>query len=87
MEAMLGLSTGQAREQLERQGPNLLPRVQPVPRWRRIAAEFTHFFALMLWVAAALAFVAGMPELGVAVLVVVVVNGLGRGGRSDGGGA
>lgn len=76
MDAMLGLSTDQAREQLVRQGPNLLPRVRPVPRWRRVAAEFTHFFALMLWVAAALAFVAGMPELGVAVLVVVVVNGL-----------
>ena len=76
MEAMLGLSTDQAREQLARQGPNLLPRVQPVPRWRRVAAEFTHFFALMLWAAAGLAFVAGMPQLGVAVLIVVVVNGL-----------
>lgn len=38
--------------------------------------EFTHFFALMLWVAAALAFIAGMPQLGVAVLIVVVVNGV-----------
>lgn len=35
----------------------------------------THFFALMLWVAGGLAFVAGMPQLGVAILVVVVVNG------------
>jgi magnesium-transporting ATPase (P-type) len=36
----------------------------------------THFFALMLWCAAALAFVGGLPELGVAIIVVVVVNGI-----------
>jgi calcium-translocating P-type ATPase len=35
----------------------------------------THFFALLLWVAAALAFVAGMPELAVAIIVVVLING------------
>ena len=37
--------------------------------------QVIHFFALMLWVAACLAFVAGMPELGVAIIVVVLVNG------------
>ena len=36
----------------------------------------THFFALMLWVAGVLAFVAGLPQLGVAIFVVVVVNGV-----------
>ena len=35
-----------------------------------------HFFALMLWVAGVLAFVAGMPQLGVAIFVVVVINGV-----------
>lgn len=35
-----------------------------------------HFFALLFWVAGALAFVAGMPQLGVAIFVVVVLNGL-----------
>lgn len=34
-----------------------------------------HFFALMLWVAGLLAFVAGMPQLGVAIFVIIVVNG------------
>jgi magnesium-transporting ATPase (P-type) len=34
-----------------------------------------HFFALLLWVAGVLAFVAGMPALGVAIFVVVVING------------
>jgi magnesium-transporting ATPase (P-type) len=35
-----------------------------------------HFFALLFWVAGALAFVAGMPQLGVAIFVVVVLNGV-----------
>ena len=55
-------------------GPNELP-TRRTPTWRRCGAEFVHFFALMLWVAAALAFVAGMPQLGVAIGVVVIVNG------------
>jgi magnesium-transporting ATPase (P-type) len=35
-----------------------------------------HFFALMLWVASVLAFVAGLPQLGVAIIVVIVLNGI-----------
>ena len=35
-----------------------------------------HFFALLFWVAGGLAFLAGMPQLGVAVFVVVVLNAL-----------
>jgi magnesium-transporting ATPase (P-type) len=41
-----------------------------------LVAELTHFFALMLWSAAALAYVAGMPQLCVAIVVVVIVNGV-----------
>ena len=35
-----------------------------------------HFFALLFWVAGALAFVAGLPQLGVAIFVVIVLNGV-----------
>lgn len=35
-----------------------------------------HFFALLLWVAAGLALLAGLPELAMAIAVVVVVNGV-----------
>jgi magnesium-transporting ATPase (P-type) len=34
-----------------------------------------HFFALLFWVAGGLAFIAGLPQLGVAVFVVIVLNG------------
>jgi calcium-translocating P-type ATPase len=35
-----------------------------------------HFFAVLLWSAGALAFMAGMPQLGVAIFIVVVINGI-----------
>ncbi|GAA2031337.1 cation-transporting P-type ATPase [Agromyces tropicus] len=43
---------------------------------RRLLAELTHFFALLLWGASALAFVSGLPELGIAIIAVIVVNAI-----------
>ena len=47
------------------------------------AREFTHFFAIILWIGAALAFVAehfdpgqGMASLGVSIVGVIVINGI-----------
>jgi calcium-translocating P-type ATPase len=40
-----------------------------------LGAQMVHFFALLLWAAAALAVVGGMPQLGVAIAVVVLLNG------------
>ncbi|TPV53610.1 cation-transporting P-type ATPase [Pseudarthrobacter phenanthrenivorans] len=71
-----GLTSQQAAELLEQAGPNLLPAEKPVPQWRKLWGELTHFFALMLWCAAGLAFLADMPQLGVAIIVVVLVNGV-----------
>ncbi len=59
-----------------RYGPNSLPPERIRPWWLRLGAELTHFFALMLWAAAALAVAAGTPELGWAIVAVVVVNAL-----------
>jgi calcium-translocating P-type ATPase len=71
-----GLSGRDAAARLARDGPNLLPAPRRVPAWRRLAAQMVHFFALLFWVAGALAFVAGLPQLGGAVFVVVVLNGV-----------
>jgi magnesium-transporting ATPase (P-type) len=71
-----GLTSARAAVLLEQHGLNQMPAEREVPKWKRLLLELTHFFAVMLWVAAALAFVAGLPELGVAIIVVVVVNGL-----------
>ncbi|WP_235347236.1 cation-translocating P-type ATPase [Arthrobacter sp. SPG23] len=71
-----GLSSEEAAFRLRQIGPNRLPEGHTVPRWRKLLAELTHFFAIMLWVAAGLAYVAGMPQLAVAIVVVILVNGL-----------
>ena len=75
-EASAGLSAAVATERLKADGRNELPPVRSVPVWRQIVAQLTHFFALLLWVAGLLAIIGGMPELGVAIFVVIVMNGL-----------
>ncbi|MFJ4261680.1 cation-translocating P-type ATPase [Paenarthrobacter nicotinovorans] len=73
---MEGLSSLAARNLLASLGPNTLPVARAVPQWRKLLGELTHFFALMLWTAAALAYIAGMPQLCIAIIVVVIVNGV-----------
>jgi magnesium-transporting ATPase (P-type) len=70
-----GLSEAAAAARLLRDGLNVLPVRRPRPLWREAAGQLTHFFALMLWAAGLLAFVAGLPQLGVAIFVVVLANG------------
>ncbi|HEX6238314.1 MAG TPA: cation-transporting P-type ATPase [Acidimicrobiales bacterium] len=69
-----GLSSAEAAARLARDGPNRLPPPRRPSAVRRFTDQLVHFFALMLWVASGLAFVAGLPELGVAIFVVIVVN-------------
>jgi magnesium-transporting ATPase (P-type) len=71
-----GLTSSEAMERLGRDGPNILPHPATAPWWRALAGQMLHFFALMLWVAGVLAFVAGLPTLGVAIFVVIVLNGV-----------
>lgn len=71
-----GLSTAQAQLLLRRDGPNVLPRPTSRSSVRELIAQFTHFFAVMLWAAGLLALIAGMPQLAVAIIVVVIVNGV-----------
>jgi magnesium-transporting ATPase (P-type) len=74
--AHTGLGAGDAAARLARDGPNVLPPPARDPAWRHLAAQLVHFFAVMLWVAGALAIVAGMVPLGLAILGVVAVNGV-----------
>jgi magnesium-transporting ATPase (P-type) len=70
-----GLTSAEAARRLAVDGPNLLPpppRVHPV---LLLARQMVHFFAVMLWVAAVLAWLARMPALAAAIGVVVVLNG------------
>ena len=60
---------------LARSGPNVLPPPKRSPAAWQFARQLFHFFAVMLWVAAGLALVAGMPQLSVAITAVIVLNG------------
>ena len=71
-----GLTHAEAAARLAADGPNRLPPPERQPAWKRLVREFVHFFALMLWVAGVLAFVAGLPQLGIAIFVVIVINGV-----------
>ena len=70
-----GLSLEQVEQQRSQYGPNLLQSPRAVPLWRRLTAHLLHFFSVMLWMAGGLAILAGMPQLRVAIFVVIVLNG------------
>jgi calcium-translocating P-type ATPase len=71
-----GLGEEEARRRLAACGPNRLERVAGPSLGWRLLEQLWSFFALLLWVAGALAFLAGLPELGWAILAVIVVNGV-----------
>jgi magnesium-transporting ATPase (P-type) len=71
-----GLTNEEIQQRRETYGLNLLPSPPRVPLWRRLLSQLVHFFALMLWIAGGLAILAGMPQLGFAIFVVILLNGL-----------
>jgi len=77
-----GLTTAEATRRRREYGENRIAAIGAEPEWRRFLREFTHFFAIILWMAAFLAFFAesrdpgqGMWQLGVAILAVILING------------
>ena len=73
-----GLSTDDAASRLREFGPNAVERLPRAPLPVQFAREFVHLFAIILWIAAALAFAAdvlqpgqGMATLGWAVIGVI----------------
>lgn len=71
-----GLSEAEVALRRQRDGLNRVPPPRRTPAWRQLIAQMTHFFAAMLWVAAALAVLAGMASLGVAIVIIVILNGV-----------
>ncbi|MEU7457010.1 cation-translocating P-type ATPase [Streptosporangium roseum] len=73
--ARSGLTSAEAARRLAEGGANMLPAGRRAPAAVLLLREMVHFFALMLWMAAGLALLAGMPQLALAIVVVVVLNG------------
>ena len=78
-----GLSASEAQRRLAAYGPNRIEQRRGESLLVSFLKQFIHFFALILWVAAALAFGAewsapgqGMAKVGVAITIVIVVSGV-----------
>jgi len=78
-----GVSTDEAVHRLCEYGPNEIHEVHDRPLFYRLAAQFTHFLALLLWFAAALCFLSeylhpgeGLLRLGIAILAVIFINAI-----------
>ena len=78
-----GLSLTEAIQRLNEYGPNQIDKVRGESFGLVLIKEFIHFFALILWLAAGMAFFAeykqpggGMDKLGYAIVGVIVINGL-----------
>ncbi|WP_401000351.1 cation-translocating P-type ATPase [Agromyces sp. GXQ0307] len=74
--AASGLTSADAAARRARDGANALPGAKRPSVLRRLVGELTHFFALLLWGAAVLAVLAGLPELAIAIIAVIVVNAI-----------
>ncbi|MHB1569663.1 MAG: cation-translocating P-type ATPase [Solirubrobacteraceae bacterium] len=69
-----GLSPREAQRRLDQYGPNEIRRREGAGHLRALTQQFTHPLALLLWVAAALALVAGIGALAIAIVAVIVLN-------------
>ncbi|MEG3985746.1 cation-transporting P-type ATPase [Microcoleus sp. S28C3] len=69
-----GLSEAETAIRIKQYGFNELPEPARRSLLLRFTDQLTHFMALLLWVAGALAFVSGTPELGWAVWAVIWIN-------------
>ncbi|MFJ3539009.1 cation-translocating P-type ATPase [Streptomyces sp. NPDC090109] len=69
-----GLSTREAARRLAVHGPNEVRRKAHSSFVRELTGQLVHPLALLLWAAAALAFVADLGVLGWAILAVIAVN-------------
>jgi Ca2+-transporting ATPase len=74
MRAEAGLSAQDARRLLAQVGPNAIVEAKGPSHLRQFVANLVQLLALLLWVGAVLALVAGMSELSVAIVVVILVN-------------
>ncbi len=71
-----GLSQAQAEEKQKELGKNLIEEKKRKSVILIFLENFIHLMAILLWIGGAVAFFAGMPQLGIAVWLVNVINGV-----------
>ncbi|MDA9440205.1 ATPase [Bradyrhizobium sp. CCBAU 51745] len=77
-----GLDLEEAGRRLRETGPNRIERLRRTSWPLRLVGEFFQFFSIILWIAAALAFLAeasspgeGMARIGYAIILVIFISG------------
>jgi sodium/potassium-transporting ATPase subunit alpha len=78
-----GLSEENARRRLHEYGLNEIKEVRKRPLYLKFLSQFTHFLAILLWIASALSLLSeylhpgeGMLPLGIAIIAVIFINAL-----------
>lgn len=71
-----GLTATEANDNLQRFGHNAIQKIRKKPLYIKFLSNFSHLMAILLWAGGIVAFIAQMPQLGVAVWMVNVINGI-----------
>ena len=71
-----GLTEEEAALRLEQYGKNEIQQVKAKPLWVRFLENFTHLMAILLWVGGFIGFLAKLPQIGVAIWMVNLINGV-----------
>lgn len=78
-----GLNDDEVQYRHVRYGLNTLPKISTKPWYAKLTAQFTHFFALLLWVAAGISFITALVDpssnmlpIGWAIVIVIGLNGV-----------
>ncbi|HEX9026479.1 MAG TPA: cation-transporting P-type ATPase, partial [Clostridium sp.] len=71
-----GLTQSDFEERLQEYGSNTIQEVKGKPLILKFLANFTHLMAILLWVGGVIGFIAQMPQLGIAIWMVNIINGV-----------
>jgi potassium/sodium efflux P-type ATPase len=71
-----GLTEAEIKERQNRFGRNRILKVKGKPLVLKLLANFTHLMALLLWIGGVVGFIAKMPQLGLAIWTVNLINGV-----------
>ncbi len=70
-----GLTQAEAEARLKKFGKNKIQKIKGKPILLKFLSNFTHLMAILLWVGGIVAWIAQMPQLTIAVFLVIFLNG------------
>lgn len=71
-----GLSTDEVKKRLDKYGSNVISQEEKHSGFKDFIGHFTSLMAILLWISGIISMFAGMPELGIAIWTVNLINGL-----------